>query len=425
MSGLNQQDLQILGHYARNGNRELYWNYLAQMPGNDGYGLLALGVVRNDNAPGQVANLYADMRARDGGRNMSERDWENFGADLIRQDLALRRAQFADNNPERALNLPARDVQTAHDNAFHNARIDPNAWTPRVLLEAARNGRGEGEVERIWTHMLDNDYRGGERMYYTLGDIARNMPAGEAAAYTARLGLVRTMAATGAHPNTDPDTIGGHPLTYHYNTRDGRWSQTSSGGEMSHISEVRDARLLAELNDARGVRLHRQDLRDDFHPADPNRNRPIVASPWVVADNGPAPGTPDTRLASAEALPSDPRQTGHARHALYCQCRDGAHQLGGTFGPGGQDGDRLGARLFQLASDQRFASVDAVLVGGQNAFIVQGDPIDPASRRAHVGLREALDTPVERSLQVAADNRAAAPAEPAQEPQRTAARAMV
>ena len=59
MSGLSKKDLAILAHYAKEGNRVLYWNYLAQIPGNDGYGLLALGVVRNDNIPGTVANTYA------------------------------------------------------------------------------------------------------------------------------------------------------------------------------------------------------------------------------------------------------------------------------------------------------------------------------------------------------------------------------
>ena len=48
MSGLTEKDVKVLLHYADTGNRELYWNYLAQLPGADGYGLLALGVVRND-----------------------------------------------------------------------------------------------------------------------------------------------------------------------------------------------------------------------------------------------------------------------------------------------------------------------------------------------------------------------------------------
>ena len=74
MAGLNKQDMEILGHYAKKGNRELYWNYLAQTPGNDGYGLLALGVVRNDNMPGALANQYAQNQAQSvNGVRLSER----------------------------------------------------------------------------------------------------------------------------------------------------------------------------------------------------------------------------------------------------------------------------------------------------------------------------------------------------------------
>lgn len=61
MGGLTQQNLTILRSYAKAGNRELYWNYLSQLPGADGYGTLALGVVRNDSLPGRVANR---LRAR-------------------------------------------------------------------------------------------------------------------------------------------------------------------------------------------------------------------------------------------------------------------------------------------------------------------------------------------------------------------------
>ncbi len=43
----------------------MYWNYLSQLPDADGYGTLALGVVRNDSLPGRVANSYAQDYARD------------------------------------------------------------------------------------------------------------------------------------------------------------------------------------------------------------------------------------------------------------------------------------------------------------------------------------------------------------------------
>jgi len=59
MSGLTPKDIEVLSFYAKQGNRELYWNYLAQLPNNDGYGLLALGVVSNDSLPGRVANSFS------------------------------------------------------------------------------------------------------------------------------------------------------------------------------------------------------------------------------------------------------------------------------------------------------------------------------------------------------------------------------
>lgn len=441
MSGMNQQDMEILSHYARAGNRELYWNYLAQHSGNDGYGLLALGVVRNDNAPGQVANLYADNRARSDGRNLSERDWENFGVDLVRKDLALRQQHFADGRTDLALNLPAQDVQRAHDQAFTHARIDPNAWTPRVLLEGARRTHGEAEVQQVWSHMLNNGGIGLERGRDTLSDIARNLPPMEAAGYTARLGLTRVGAAAGSHPTTDPNTIGGPPLTYHYDQRDRSWTSISGGGAggMPYIREVRDPAQLAQLNDARAVRLHRQEMRDDFHPADPNRGRPIMRSPAVLTDAGeparePGRGEAQVQLARAdfgdfgdrvggnESAPFDPRRADHPQHSLYCQCRDGVQRLDAAHGRSYDEGsERLTARLTQLAGDNRFDRVDAVVLSrgtdrlgaGENVFVVRGDPSDPAAQRAHTNTREAMETKVEQSFQALAMNQPQATAQQA------------
>lgn len=431
MSGMNQQDMRILSHYAREGNRELYWNYLAQHPGDDGYGLLALGVVRNDNAPGQVANLYADNHARAGGRNLSERDWENFGVDLIRKDLALRQQHFADGRTDLALNLPARDVQRAHDQAFTHARIDPNAWTPRILLEGARRSNGENEVEQVWSHMLDNGGLGLGRAGNTVADIARNLPPFEAGRYGLELTATRAAAAAGSHPQTDPNTIGGPPLSYHYNERDRSWASISSGGMggMPYISEVRDPARRAELDDARAVRLHRQDLRDNFHEADPNRDRPIARSPRTLAENAqPEPSIPgssspgrepNVQLASAE--PFDPRRADHPQHSVYCQCRDGVQQLDAAHGRAyDKASEQFTARLTQLACDNHFDRVDRVVLScgtdrlgpGENAFVVRGEPMNPASQRAHVNTREAMETPVEQSFQALAANRAQSAPQP-------------
>jgi hypothetical protein len=157
MPGLNERDMEVLRHYAQQGNRELYWNYLAQTPGNDGYGKLALGVVRNDNMPGAVANAYAQNYARvHSGRTLSEREWDNFGENLVRLDLEQREARMRAGRPDQALNLPVSDVRNAHDRAFEQVGISPNAWTPRELLEAAHRRGGDQGAERVWGNMLDN-----------------------------------------------------------------------------------------------------------------------------------------------------------------------------------------------------------------------------------------------------------------------------
>lgn len=120
MAVLDQNDIRILEFYAREKDRELYFNYLAYKEGNDGYGLLALGVVRNDNAPGSTANAFAQNQAARDGKRYSERDWQEFGVELMEADLALRQTHFKAGRPQLALNLPVRDVQAAHDVVFDN-----------------------------------------------------------------------------------------------------------------------------------------------------------------------------------------------------------------------------------------------------------------------------------------------------------------
>lgn len=145
MPGLTEQDLTILRSYAEEGNRELYWNYLAQKQGNDGYGVLALGVVRNDSMPGAVANHFAANRAQADGRAMSERDWERFGEDLVSRDVAFRSRYLAGGREDLALNLPVKDVQSARTMVLsarpgsirtHGPRA--NSWMLHAATAASR-----------------------------------------------------------------------------------------------------------------------------------------------------------------------------------------------------------------------------------------------------------------------------------------------
>ena len=399
MSGLNSQDIRILRHYAENGNRELYWNYLAQKPDDDNYALLALGVVRNDNAPGQVANSYAQNYAREhSGVNLSERQWEQFGADLVRADLAARERQMSANRPDLALNLPVRDVQNAHDVTFRRYGIDENAWTPRLLLDAARRHGGEPEAERLWTNMMDNGYLGIGRGLGTMRDAAHRYNDGpfSAKSYLADVGAARAEALV-SRPNTDPNVIGATSVYYMYNRRDADWSLVSTSMYGVHSSEIKDARKLAELNDAREVRIERQQMRDDFHPADPNRNRPIMRSPGTLAENEMTPP------------PSDPRVPNAPGYAMYRQVEQGVERLStGAGGVSGETNAQMTMSLYALAIGHGISSVDHLLLNqkgteypaGSLVVLVQGqDASNPANRLAHMGTSEAAVKPVDQSLQ--------------------------
>ncbi|WP_127170033.1 XVIPCD domain-containing protein [Xanthomonas sp. BRIP62415] len=408
MPGLTQDDLRILSAYARQENRELYWNYLAHKDGNDGYGLLALGVVRNDNAPGATANIFADNRARDGGVRMSEREWNQFGVDLMRRDLDERRGQLDAGHPDLALNLPVRDVQDVHDRTFQAHQIDPNAWTPREFLQAARRHGGEGEAEQAWTMMLDNKALGLSRMRATSWDTMHtyNDQNLDAAAYMGRMAGARTLA-TQALPNTDPDRIGAVSSYALYDARSKQWTQVTTSGEVPTSQPIRDAHQLQELNDTRQLRLDRQELRREFHPDDPYRNLPIVRSPYLLSDNTPSNAQEQATQVAAAASVTTPDQPGHPRFALHQQCSAGVDALDRQLGrQADQRSACMTASLTALAAANGLDRVDHVLLSkagseaqaGQHVFVVQGDPGNPAHLRAHMPTDQAVTTPVETSF---------------------------
>ncbi len=438
MAGLSQVDLNILTAYASAGNRELYFNYLAQKEGNDGYGLLALGVVRNDNGPGATANCFAQDQARKNGANYDERDWQSFGVELMNNDLAMRQAQFAAKRPDLALNLPVADIQEAHDLVFEGRQINPDAWTPRQLLEAARRHGGEAEAEKAWSMMLDNDWRGVTRGYSTTERLAYryNDEKLDAADYVASMAAARTRAGLFPTANTNPDTILLDGKEYSFQSETGAWRGPAPIESRIPVKiPVSDPGLLERLNDAREVRLEREELRTQFHPDDPNRNRPIKASPWLFTDATP------TQERGAEASPAqlaqatDPRSPDHARNGLYQQCAAGVRGLDAEVGKGwDRHSECMTASLTTLAATNRLDRVDQVVLtapsqgkaGGDHVFVVQGALDDPTHRRAHMPTAQAITTPPEQSFQQLAaldQERARAPAMQVEHAQADPARA--
>ena len=325
--GLNQKDISILQHYVDHNNRELYWNYLAQLPGNDGYGLLALGVVRNDNMPGAVANTYAKNYALEHSKvSMSERQWDQFGADLMKLDFEYRKVHAAsDTHPEYSLNLPARQVMDVHDKTFGNYKIDPNAWTPRKLLKSAhlrdledqyRIERGEmrpedakHHMESSWSNMLDNGYAGIQRMGSTTIRSAMDRitsPTSQDGYFTDMTWAYLT--ATQELSYQSPDVIGRNK---HYFERDneGNWAEISAMntilGGMPHMKKVTDPDEIQRLEDTYKLRLEREAARKDFHPDDPGqlKDSPHPLSDHRAPSSFPVPGDDPVYAAMRLQLP--------------------------------------------------------------------------------------------------------------------------
>lgn len=423
-AGLNRKDLEILSAYAAADNRELYFNYLAQKQGSDGYALLALGVVRNDNIPGATANSFANRQALADGVHMSESDWQSFGVELMKADLALRAEHLYGDRPDLALNLPVKDVQRSHDATFKKWEIDPSAWTPYKLIVAARAYGGEPEAEAAWKMLLDNRNLGLDRGTQTsmlvlrkyrdhLQDPDRYLR--EMADARVLHGLIKPVT------NLDPDRVRYDGNDYVHGV-DG-WRQKSAELEVGSLGptavhvrsqpasdlKVTNPETLRYLDDARATRQLREELRQQFHPEDPNRDRPIMRSPEVLSDAAPLDPQPERPLAAAV----DPTSPQHPRHALYAQCVAGVQGLDAQVGKTwDRHSECMAASLTTLAAGQGLQRVDHVLLNGpapglqpgQNVFVVQGEPSDPAHLRTQMPTAQALATPPEQSFQQLAVN---------------------
>ena len=415
MNRVTPQDMLILERYADEGNRELYWNYLASRPGSDGYGLLALGVVRNDNMPGAVANAFADTEARRAGVRLTERGWNEFGVDLMQRDLRLRQQHFNGDRPHLALNLPARDVMRVHDEAFREARIPVNAWTPREYLAAAhrygereagpgvtpevRRMSGDREMEAAWGGMLDNVRLGVDRGAGTLWatNWTYNDREFSALDYQARLAPAYLTAAV-SRDNHDPDRIGTTSIYYQRNA-EGRWHLHNETPTLFPMvrppREERDPARLRELEDTRQLRLEIRDLRDDFHPQDPARTEGIRRSPFTLADAGTIEPEVPMRLAAATM-----DQPGSPDHALYRDSRAAVERMEAGLGRSfDANSEALARSAVVLARQSGMERIDHVLLSidngrdvraGQNLFVVQGAVDDPAHLRACIRTDEAL-----------------------------------
>ncbi len=301
-----------------------------------------------------------------------------------------------DHRPDLALNLPGADVMLAHDRSFNDHGLDPNCRTPRVLLQAAL---GPQKMEQIWTSMLNNDYRGMTRAWDTSTDALTQMGKWKGGRYVLTLTAHEAVQALEGRSSVDPNVIGGNSHYAMYFEGEKKWTSVSAGGGHVTMSEITDPARIAELNDAREVRLERQQKATQFHPDDTFRT--ITRSPFTASVDD----LPDPRLAPTRLADIGP---GHAEYGLLQQVRQGVAVLDAQAGrTHDESNERLTASVMALARRHNRERADHVMLSaqtsdnpaGRNAFVVQGEPNDPAHLRASMPTDLAVQTPVEQSLQ--------------------------
>lgn len=201
-------------------------------------------------------------------------------------------------------------------------------------------------------------------------------------------------------PSSHPESHGGSPLERQATVRQAERMQGGSSGQ-----EVRELQSLLDrlgYNDDHGQRLSED---GDFGQRTGQALKAFQRAHGLQAVGYVGPKTHAALEAARRDGPS-PLDPAHPDHVLQQQV---ARALGAMERSLGRTADagtaRLGAALLVTARQAGLARVDHVLLGvatahvqaGANAFVVQGAPDDPASRRAHVPTQQALATPVDAS----------------------------
>lgn len=263
--------------------------------------------------------------------------------------------------------------------------------------------------------MLDGRGLGLNRMGITSRDVMLTYNDAQLSArqYLQDLGSASGLAAVD-RARTDPDIIGARNFYYLHDRRTGGWSSVTAGDDVSGpvIRDVTDARKLRELNETRAVRLESQAQRDDWHPQDPNRTRPIARSPFTLADAGHAPDA-DVRLAqSAGASRSAPAASRSGfEHPLYQQALAAISRRDAELGREPDDNSRnIAVASATLAARNGYGRIDDIvfnvatdrLAAGERFFVIERGANPEFYRRDSMSTTDALAmTPEQRQHQAA------------------------
>lgn len=172
-------------------------------------------------------------------------------------------------------------------------------------------------------------------------------------------------------------------------THDGRlWDSHASGNVRAELEQTFQAQ-----------RAHVQDVLRAEQSGE--RGIPTLDTVRVT----PAP---EQRTEGMPETARPPTQPGHPDYPLYSQIKEGVAALDAQHGRSfDATSERMSASLLALAKENDLQRVDHVLISnatarhpaGHTVFLVQGDLKDPLHARASMPTMQAVQTPVEQSLE--------------------------
>lgn len=225
--------------------------------------------------------------------------------------------------------------------------------------------------------MLDNESAGATRIRNTGYETFAQMGLAAGSQYLAKLGTTEAIQMLEGRSAVDPNVIGSNSFYAMYFEKEQKWVNVSAGGGHLSLREETNAGRIAELDDARAVRLERQQKATQFHEDDPYRS--ITRSPFTAS----ADGLPDPTQAPTKLTDIGPD---HRDYALLQQVRAGVSAIDAQAGrTPDESSERLIASVMTLARQNNLDRADHVVLSeqtadsptGRHVFVVQGELNNP------------------------------------------------
>jgi hypothetical protein len=197
------------------------------------------------------------MRATELGVNLTERQWNDLGVNLMQRDFAYRQNYAAmPDMQDRVINLPVQDIAQYHADTFTAFGLDSKAWTAYIPLTPYLSRGDYSGAENVWSTMMNPSFYkqvGGTLYADAVETNSENwsdhlMWAAKAAALSA------SYATDPRQAYNNPDKIGT------FNHDDQGWYQIDNAPPEYRMGNPRQYLLpsaAADLDRARNFRLER------------------------------------------------------------------------------------------------------------------------------------------------------------------------